>query len=193
MPLPYGELQSTDPSVMKPIANRAVHFLNPDARKSRIEEAEARAEQAEARTEQVKARVESAETRTEHAETRTELAKTRTEDAETRTEQVETRAEKAETALEILIEKKANTAPAMHSPAVETAERLALELLTGRQREILRLIAKGENIKQIAGTLKISPKTVEYHRAKVMSVMNVHDIPGLVRFALRVGLITAEG
>jgi DNA-binding NarL/FixJ family response regulator len=64
-----------------------------------------------------------------------------------------------------------------------------LEQLTGRQREILQLIAEGQNTKGIGEILKVSPKTVEYHRMKLMDCLNVHDIPGLVRFALRVGLI----
>lgn len=67
-----------------------------------------------------------------------------------------------------------------------------LEQLSGRQREILQLIAEGQNTKQIAELLKLSPKTIEYHRMKLMSALNVHDIPGLVRFALRVGLIQPE-
>ena len=67
-----------------------------------------------------------------------------------------------------------------------------LEQLTSRQREILQLIAEGKNTKEIADILKISPKTVEYHRMKLMNCLNVFDIPGLVRFALRVGLISQE-
>ena len=67
-----------------------------------------------------------------------------------------------------------------------------LEELTGRQREILQLIAEGQNTKGIAELLKVSPKTVEYHRMKLMNCLDVHDIPGLVRFALRVGLIPEE-
>jgi len=67
-----------------------------------------------------------------------------------------------------------------------------LEKLTGRQREILQLIAEGQNTKQIGDILKVSPKTVEYHRMKLMHSLNLHDIPGLVRFALRVGLIPEE-
>jgi DNA-binding NarL/FixJ family response regulator len=67
-----------------------------------------------------------------------------------------------------------------------------LEQLTGRQREILQLIAEGQNTKCIAEILKVSPKTVEYHRMKLMDCLNVHDVPGLVRFALRVGLIPQE-
>ena len=67
-----------------------------------------------------------------------------------------------------------------------------LEQLTSQQREILQLIAEGQNTKQIGEILKLSPKTVEYHRMKLMDGLNVHDIPGLVRFALRVGLIPQE-
>ena len=67
-----------------------------------------------------------------------------------------------------------------------------LEQLTGRQREILQLIAEGRNTKGIAEVLKVSPKTVEYHRIKLMDCLNVHDVPGLVRFALRAGLIPQE-
>jgi DNA-binding NarL/FixJ family response regulator len=67
-----------------------------------------------------------------------------------------------------------------------------LEQLTGRQREILQLIAEGRNTKGIAEVLKVSPKTIEYHRMKLMDCLNVHDVPGLVRFALRVGLIPQE-
>ncbi len=67
-----------------------------------------------------------------------------------------------------------------------------LEQLTSRQREILQLVAEGQNTKGIAEILKVSPKTVEYHRMKLMDCLNVHDVPGLVRFALRVGLIPQE-
>jgi len=67
-----------------------------------------------------------------------------------------------------------------------------LEQLTSRQREILQLTAEGQNTKSIAELLKVSPKTIEYHRMKLMDCLNVHDIPGLVRFALRVGLIPQE-
>jgi DNA-binding NarL/FixJ family response regulator len=66
------------------------------------------------------------------------------------------------------------------------------EKLTGRQREILQLIAEGQNTKKIGEILKVSPKTVEYHRMKLMNCLDVHDIPGLVRFALRAGLIPEE-
>jgi len=67
-----------------------------------------------------------------------------------------------------------------------------LEKLSERQREILQLIAEGQTTKAIALLLKVSPKTVEYHRAKLMENLNIFDIPGLVRFALQSGLISQE-
>lgn len=73
-----------------------------------------------------------------------------------------------------------------------TERKSPLEQLTDRQREILQLIAEGHNTKGIADILKVSPKTVEYHRMRLMQALNVHDIPGLVRFALRMGIISQE-
>ena len=72
------------------------------------------------------------------------------------------------------------------------AHKSPLEQLTSRQREVLQMIAEGQNTKSIGDILKVSPKTVEYHRLKLMAELNVHDVPGLVRFALRVGLIPEE-
>ena len=65
-----------------------------------------------------------------------------------------------------------------------------LEQLTSRQREILQLIAEGQTTKAIALILQVSPKTVEYHRAQLMTCLGIFDIPGLVRFALQAGLVT---
>ena len=67
-----------------------------------------------------------------------------------------------------------------------------LEQLTSRQREILQLIAEGKNTKEIAAELDISIKTVESHRLQLMDRLNIHDIAGLVRYAIRSGLVTAE-
>jgi DNA-binding NarL/FixJ family response regulator len=66
-----------------------------------------------------------------------------------------------------------------------------LEQLTPRQREILQLIAEGKNTKEIASDLDISVKTVESHRLQLMERLNVHDVPGLVRYAIRNGLVSA--
>jgi DNA-binding NarL/FixJ family response regulator len=71
-------------------------------------------------------------------------------------------------------------------------QKTPLEQLTDRQREILQLIAEGQTTKAIALILKVSPKTIEYHRAKLMERLNIYDIPGLVRFALQSGLIAQE-
>lgn len=62
-------------------------------------------------------------------------------------------------------------------------------ILTPRQQEILRLIAEGQSTKAIANTLVLSVKTVETHRTQIMEKINVHDLAGLVRYAVRVGVI----
>jgi DNA-binding NarL/FixJ family response regulator len=64
-----------------------------------------------------------------------------------------------------------------------------LESLTKRQREILLLIAQGHNTQQMADKLFISVKTVETHRAQLMERLRIHDVAGLVRYAIRIGLI----
>ena len=68
----------------------------------------------------------------------------------------------------------------------------SLEHLTARQREILQMIAEGRNTKEIAGTLDISIKTVEAHRLQLMARLDIHDVPGLVRYAIRSGLVSSE-
>jgi DNA-binding NarL/FixJ family response regulator len=72
------------------------------------------------------------------------------------------------------------------------ASESALERLTPRQREVLQLIAEGYTTKAIASRLHVSVKTVETHRAQLMDRLGIHDVPGLVRFALRRGLIENE-
>ena len=67
-----------------------------------------------------------------------------------------------------------------------------LEQLTSRQREILQLITEGKNTKEIASDLDISVKTVESHRLQLMERLNIHDVAGLVRYAVRSGLVSAE-
>jgi DNA-binding NarL/FixJ family response regulator len=67
-----------------------------------------------------------------------------------------------------------------------------LEQLTSRQREILQLIGEGKNTKQIAFNLEISIKTVESHRLQLMERLRIHDVAGLVRFAIRTGLVSAD-
>lgn len=66
------------------------------------------------------------------------------------------------------------------------------ELLTSRQREILQLIAEGKATKDIAVILDLSVKTVETHRKDLMERLGIHDVPGLVRYAIRQGIIKAD-
>lgn len=73
-----------------------------------------------------------------------------------------------------------------------TPETAPLNRLTLRQREILQLMAEGNTTKAIARKLKVSAKTVETHRAQLMDRLQIHDVPGLVRFAIRHGLVTPE-
>jgi DNA-binding CsgD family transcriptional regulator len=64
--------------------------------------------------------------------------------------------------------------------------------LTPRQREILHLIARGYATREIATQLHVSVKTVESHRAQLMQRLNIHDVAGLTRFAIRTGLVPAD-
>lgn len=65
--------------------------------------------------------------------------------------------------------------------------------LTPRQTEVLKLIAEGKSNKEVAAALNVSIKTVETHRAQIMERLDIHDLPGLVRYAIRTGLIEAGG
>jgi len=64
--------------------------------------------------------------------------------------------------------------------------------LTSRQREILQLIAEGKTTKDIAQLLDLSTKTVETHRTELMKRLEIHDLAGLVRYAIRHGLVSIE-
>jgi two-component system response regulator NreC len=64
-----------------------------------------------------------------------------------------------------------------------------LDLLTGREREVLQSIAEGKTNKEIATALNLSVYTVEAHRGRIMEKLNLHSTGELVRFALRNGLI----
>jgi len=67
-----------------------------------------------------------------------------------------------------------------------------VERLTPRQREVWQLIAEGHSTKEIARKLDVSVKTVETHRMQLMKQLEVHDVAGLVRYAIRVGLVTVD-
>jgi DNA-binding NarL/FixJ family response regulator len=66
------------------------------------------------------------------------------------------------------------------------------DILTQRQREVLQLIAEGRSTKQIAQRLGISIKTVETHRTELMERLGIHGIAGLVRYAIRAGIVRPD-
>jgi DNA-binding NarL/FixJ family response regulator len=68
----------------------------------------------------------------------------------------------------------------------------ATKALTPRMREIVQLIAEGRSTKEIAFLLNLSVKTIETHRMHLMARLDLHDVAGVVRYALRTGLISAE-
>jgi len=68
-------------------------------------------------------------------------------------------------------------------------EETLFERLTPRQREILQLIAEGTTTKNIGKALQISVKTVETHRAQLMERLDIYDVAGLVRYAIKIGLV----
>ncbi|MEY2494153.1 MAG: hypothetical protein QOJ45_645 [Verrucomicrobiota bacterium] len=80
----------------------------------------------------------------------------------------------------------------MKSAKKEAITHPQLEQLTFRQREILQLVARGQTTKQIAGLLGLSVKTVEAHRLRLMRRLKIDNVPGLVRYAIRTGLVSAE-
>jgi DNA-binding NarL/FixJ family response regulator len=72
------------------------------------------------------------------------------------------------------------------SPAPQGAQ------LTPRQREVLQLIAEGRTTQEIAERLQVGVKTVETHRAQLMERLDIHDVAGLVRYAIRTGLVSSD-
>ena len=71
------------------------------------------------------------------------------------------------------------------------AARQPLHALTDRQVQVLKLVAEGHRTREIAKRLGISAKTVESHRGEIMKRLRIHDVASLVRYAIRVGLISA--
>ena len=66
------------------------------------------------------------------------------------------------------------------------------QVLTPRQREVLQLIAEGLSTKEIARRLELSVKTVDTHRSQLMKQLDIHDVASLVRYAMKVGLVSTE-
>lgn len=98
-----------------------------------------------------------------------------------------------ETAINFVIKDKMFISPSISQQVVLALKKGSannpLNLLSLRQREILQLIAEGKSVKEISQLLNISIKTVETHKAQLMDKIEIHDIAGLVKFAIRVGLI----
>lgn len=102
-----------------------------------------------------------------------------------------------EIALQAVARGETYLSPRISRPVVERYLRAGtanqpLDALTPRQREILKLIAEGQSTKEIAYGLGVSVKTVETHRAQLMERLEIRDIAGLVRFAIKVGLVAAD-
>ncbi len=74
----------------------------------------------------------------------------------------------------------------------EAEEPGAFERLTPREREVLQLVTEGHTNRAIAQILNISVRTVEKHRANLMSKLDIHDLAGLVRFAIKHGLVLLD-
>ena len=67
-----------------------------------------------------------------------------------------------------------------------------LDSLSKREREILQLVAEGRSSVEIATKLSLSPKTVDTYRSRLMQKLQIHDIPGLVKFSIQHGLTTLD-
>jgi DNA-binding NarL/FixJ family response regulator len=67
-----------------------------------------------------------------------------------------------------------------------------LERLSSRERQVLQLLAEGHPVPDIAETLSLSPKTVETYRARMMEKLDIHDVAGLVRFAIQHGITSID-
>jgi DNA-binding NarL/FixJ family response regulator len=73
--------------------------------------------------------------------------------------------------------------------AIRTGGPAPAERLTAREREVLQLVAEGKTTKEIATILNVSVKTADSHRTRLMQKLDIHDIAGLTRCAIRLGLI----
>jgi DNA-binding NarL/FixJ family response regulator len=73
--------------------------------------------------------------------------------------------------------------------AIRAGGPLPEERLTSREREVLQLVAEGKTTKEIAAILNVSVKTADTHRTRLMQKLDIHDVAGLTRFAIRLGLV----
>ena len=80
----------------------------------------------------------------------------------------------------------------LNRPGGAAAEEQPLTQLTPRQREVLQLLAEGHSTRAVAERLNLSVKTVETHRAEIGRRVGIADIAGLTRYAVRIGLVSAD-
>jgi DNA-binding NarL/FixJ family response regulator len=80
-----------------------------------------------------------------------------------------------------------------HLSSAHKSQTSPYEQLTTRQREVLQLLAEGYTAKEIAEKTRLSINTVETHRTNIMNRLNIHDVAGLVRYAISKGIIQPEG
>jgi len=78
---------------------------------------------------------------------------------------------------------------AVTAPLQPSAEYPSLDVLSGREQQVLTLVAEGLSTPEIARQLGLSPKTVSRHRERIMQKLNLHSVSALVRYAIRVGLV----
>lgn len=71
--------------------------------------------------------------------------------------------------------------------------RLAFDVLSGREREVLQLLAEGRNSKEIAYQLGLSPSTIAVHRKNIMDKLDIHNLAELTKYAVREGLTSIDG
>ena len=68
----------------------------------------------------------------------------------------------------------------------------AYDLLSDREQQVFRLVVEGHSSRQVGDLLCISPKTVEKHRSNIMKKLDLYDLPGMVKYAVKIGLIDPE-
>ncbi len=78
---------------------------------------------------------------------------------------------------------------AVVADAVRSPVPLPEDSLTAREREVLQLVAEGKSTKEISAILGVSIKTADAHRTRLMQKLDIHDIAGLTRYAIRQGMI----
>lgn len=75
------------------------------------------------------------------------------------------------------------------APSVSPSVTKALRDLSSREREVLQLLAEGKSMKEVAAVLEISPRTVEFHKYRIMELLGVHTNAELVQQAIKLGLV----